>query len=252
MLKINDLHFRYGRRSPEILRGIELELNAGEIGVLLGKNGAGKTTLFSNIIGIERPSSGSITLDGEQLVGMAPSKRAARIAYVPQDISFGSLTVFDTVLLGRVAYFGLRAGADDRRAVSAILDEMGLAELAERNADALSGGEKQKVAIARAIAQQPKLMIFDEPTGNLDLAGTQLIAEQAKKLAQEKNIAVLVAIHDLNSALELGDRFFFMKDGRIAYTGGTDIITEELLRDIYGVDTTIVEHNGRKIILGGK
>lgn len=251
MLKIQDLHFSYGRNSPEILCGVDIELNSGEIGILLGKNGAGKTTLFSNIFGVLKPSAGSITYDSESLVVMSPSKRARHVAYVPQDISFGARTVFDMVLMGRMTYFGLRAGANDCDAARAILDEMGLSYLADRNADTLSGGEKQKVAIARAIAQQPKLMVFDEPTGSLDLAGERLIATQVKKLAKEKNIAVLIALHDLNTALELGDRFYFMKDGIIHSSGGENIVTEELIHEIYGVEVNIVQINNKKIILGG-
>ena len=182
---------------------------------------------------------------------MSRRERARRIAYVPQHIHFGDLTVLDSVLMGRVSYFGLKAGKEDYEAVEKILTDMGLEAFADRSAEDLSGGEKQKIAIARAMAQEPKLMVFDEPTGNLDIANEQLIVREAKRLAREKNISILSSLHDLNQALYFGDRFFFMKDGIVKYAGGKEIVTEEVLKDIFDVDMRIVRLDGQKVILGG-
>lgn len=251
MLKCEDIRFRYGRTGPLVLNGASLELKAGEIGILLGKNGAGKTTLFKSILGIQKPSGGCVTFDGENLLKLPRRERARKIAYVPQNIQFGELSVFDSVLMGRVSYFGLKAGPEDYRAVEKILEDMGLAAYADRNIDALSGGERQKIAIARAMAQEPKLMVFDEPTGNLDIANEHLILTEAKKLAQEKGIAVLSSLHDLNQALNFGDRFFFLKDGVVKYAGGKEIFREETIEDIFGLRVRIVEIENQKVILGG-
>lgn len=249
MLKVNDLHFRYSSHGNAVLDGASLELKQGQIGILLGKNGAGKTTLFKTILGIEKPSRGEITFDGENLLKMNRRDRARRIAYVPQHIHFGDLTVFDSVLMGRVSYFGMKAGREDYEAVESILKDMQLQDFANRSAEALSGGEKQKIAIARAMAQEPKLMVFDEPTGNLDMANEQLIIEEAKKLARQKNISILSSLHDLNQALNFGDRFFLMKDGIVKYAGGREIITPEVLKDIFDVSVQIREIDGQTVVL---
>jgi len=251
MLKVENLHFRYGTHGNAVLRGASLELKQGEIGILLGKNGSGKTTLFKNILGIEKPESGNISFDGADLLKMKRRERARRIAYVPQHIHFGDLSVLDSVLMGRVSYFGMKAGPEDYMAVEKILEDMQLESFASRSAEALSGGEKQKIAIARAMAQEPKLMVFDEPTGNLDIANEQLIIEEARKLAREKNISILSSLHDLNQALDFGDKFFFIKDGVIKYAGGKEIITEEVIKDIFDIDVKIILVDGQTVIIGG-
>lgn len=249
MLKVENLHFSYGGHGNPVLKGVSLELKQGQVGILLGKNGCGKTTLFKNVLGIEKPQGGRIFFDGENLLKMKRRERARRIAYVPQHIHFGDLSVFDSVLMGRVSYFGMKAGREDYEAVEKILKDMQLSEFANRSAEELSGGEKQKIAIARAMAQEPKLMIFDEPTGNLDIANEHLIIEEAKKLAREKNIGILSSLHDLNQSLSFGDRFFFMKDGVVKYAGGKEIVTEEIIREIFDVDVQIRQIDGRTVIL---
>ena len=250
MLKVDDVIFRYKKNARSVLNGASLELRQGEIGILLGKNGSGKTTLFKNILGIHSPEFGSISFDGENLMKMKRRERARRIAYVPQDIRFGALSVFDSVLMGRVAYFGTKASREDYLAVEKILTDMGLESYADRNVEELSGGERQKIAIARAMAQEPKLMVFDEPTGNLDIANEQLIMQEAKKLAREKNISILSSLHDLTQALAFGDKFFFLKKGVVKYAGGREIVTPEVVKDIFDVDVRILDIDGRKVVLG--
>ena len=249
MLNIENLTFRYDRSGLPVLNGANLQLEQGEIGILLGRNGSGKTTLFKNLLGINKPSGGKILFDGQNLLKMPRRERARRIAYVPQDIQFGALTVFDSILMGRVSYFGLKASHEDYMAVEKIIRDMGLESFAQRNVDELSGGERQKIAIARAMAQEPKLMVFDEPTGNLDISNEHLIFQEAKKLAREKNISILSSLHDLNQALAFGDKFFFLKNGVVKYAGGPEIITPEVIKDTYGMDVQIRQIDGRPVVL---
>lgn len=251
MLKCENLRFRYSRTSPQVLRGIDLELEKGQIGIVLGKNGSGKTTLFKSILGITKPQNGKVLMGDKNLHKLPRRERARCVAYVPQDIHFGELSVFDSVLMGRVSHFGLRASLEDYRAVEKILEDMNLTGFAHRNVEQLSGGERQKIAIARAMAQEPELIIFDEPTGNLDIANEQLIIEEAKKLARDKNIAILSSLHDLNQALSFGDRFFFLRDGVVKHTGGKECFTQEIIKDIFDIDVKIAEIENRKVILGG-
>ena len=229
-----------------------MELPSGNVGILLGKNGCGKTTFFKTLLGIEKSSAGTVSFEGKELSRLSPRERAKLVAYVPQHIHFGNLSVYDSILMGRVSYFGSKAGEEDRAKVDAIICEMGLEPFAERNAEELSGGEKQKIAIARALAQEPKLLIFDEPTGNLDMANEQLIIREARRLSRERGITVLSSLHDLNQALQMGDCFYLMGDGIIRYAGNSEILTPEHIREIFDVDIRVLDVDGEKIIVGGK
>ena len=249
MLNIQNLSFGYNKRQSLVLEGVNLSLNKGEIGIVLGKNGSGKSTLFKNIVGIEKPSSGSINLNDNDILNSSFSKRSSLVAYVPQTIEFGSLTVFDSILMGRISKFGLKDRKKDREVVESLIDEMGLKELSLRNANQLSGGEKQKVAIARALAQEPELLVFDEPTGNLDMSNERLVLKEAKRLSREKGISILVAIHDINAAIGFGDKFFFLKDGKITFYGDEGIINEESIKETFGINVDVMEINGKKLII---
>ena len=252
MLKTENLTFRYRKNSPLVLKNVNIQLKPGEVGIVLGRNGSGKTTLFRTLAGINHPSGGSAWFNDKNLLTMSAKERAGIIAFVPQDIVFGELCVFDSVLMGRAARFGIRAGKEDYAVVEEVLECMQLDSLSLRNVNQLSGGERQKVAVARALAQEPKVLILDEPTGNLDIANEQLIVSQARRLARERNIAVLSSVHDLNLALSFGDKFFFLKDGEIICRCDKEGVNEAVIKDTFGIDVKIFEAENKKIVVGAE
>lgn len=247
MLEIKGLSFGYDNQS-KVLNGIDLKLDDGKVGILLGRNGAGKTTLFKILTGVLKPQGGSILFDGKDLLAMSRRQRAGIVAYVPQQIEFGALTVYQSVLTGRVSYYTVKPSRSDLDVVERILAEMELEEISCRNVQELSGGERQKVAIARALAQEPRVLVFDEPTGNLDIANELLIISEAKKIAHSKGIIVFSSIHDLNQAMYFGDEFFFMKDGKIKYSGGPETFDEKTIKEVYGVCSKVIQHPEGKMV----
>ena len=248
MLIVNHLFSSYSKKGKAILDDISFQLGNGEIGVLLGPNGAGKSTLFQSILGTLKTKRGEILIDG---VSQEDSKRkewARKIAYVPQRIPSSSLSVFETVLLGRVPYFSLSPSKGDKENTAQILDELGLSSFRNKATNVLSGGELQKVAIACALNQNPSLLLLDEPTSNLDIKNSVLLQGLCKKLAKTHRISILIATHDLNSALDLGNRFYFLKEGKLIGQGEEDAFDEENVFNTFGVHVGISIAGGDKHI----
>jgi len=227
---------------------VNFSLERGEIGVLLGKNGCGKSTLFKLLVGILKPLSGEILFDEENLFAMKKNKRARKIAYVSQNIKFGDLSVYDSILSGRSSLFGFSAKKQDYEVTEKIIRMLNLDDFSKRNVNQLSGGEKQKVAIARALVQKPELLVFDEPTANLDIGNEQSILDDIKKIAKENNIGVLLSLHVPTIASFFGDKFFLMKNHEVKYSGGQEIISPETLSDVYDANVEIEKINNRKFI----
>lgn len=254
MLKVENVSFKYHNNSPLILDDISLVLNDGEIGIILGKNGVGKSTLFKLIVGLIKPKSGEIFIDENNLNKMKFKDRAKLISYVPQTIEFGDLSVYETILSGRVTHYSLFPSKKDEEIVQNIIKEMHLEGFLNNNVNELSGGERQKIAIARALVQEPKILIFDEPTGNLDIGNEQLILDEAHKICRNKNISILISIHDISIASYYGDKFFLLKDNKIKYNGDKKIINETNISDIFDVKATIKDIDNKKFIYieGGK
>ena len=254
MLKIENLSFKYRKNSPLILDDISLSLNDGEIGIILGKNGVGKSTLFKLIVGLIKPKSGNIFVDEFNLNNMKSKDRAKLISYVPQTIEFGDLSVYETILSGRVSHYSLFPSKKDEEIVQNVIKEMHLEGFLNKNVNELSGGERQKIAIARALVQEPRVLIFDEPTGNLDIGNEQLILDEAHKICRNKNISILISIHDISIASYYGDKFFLLKDNKIKYSGDKEVINETNISDIFDVKATIKDIDNKKFIYieGGK
>ncbi len=252
-MEISNLRFAYSPKRPLVLDGVSLHLEKGEIGILLGPNGAGKSTLFKAVLGLIKPQEGDVKVHGVNIKENSRREWSKKVGYVPQGHEMPPLSVYETVLLGRMPYFGLAPRKEDEKAVFEVLEELGLTSLANRNAQALSGGEKQKVAIARALVGNPEVLIFDEPTSNLDIANEMLILKIAKNIAKTKGIAVFAAVHDLNLALKFGDKYFFLKEGKVVKEGTKDVIDEATIEMVFGVPCHLLQDGEeRVIVLGGK
>ncbi|GEB59313.1 ABC transporter ATP-binding protein [Streptomyces gardneri] len=228
----------YGSR----LRSADLTVRAGETVGLIGPNGSGKTTLLRCVYGTLTATAGRATLDGDDLHALGPKARARRVATVPQDSGTEfELTVRELVALGRSPHKRFWEGdtGADRDRVEAALARVGLAELADRPFPTLSGGERQRALVARALVQDPALLVLDEPTNHLD------IRHQLDVLALVRTLGTtnLLALHDLNLAGAYCDRLYVMVEGRVV-TGGTpaEVLTPALLTAVYGVDAEVIPH----------
>ena len=237
--EVNDLTFSYDPKGRKVLDGAGLTLKEGEILSILGPNGAGKTTLLNCMAGLLKPVSGSIRLCGQRLDQMSERQIAKLVGYVPQvHTPAFDYRVLDFVLMGRTPQMGMfaRPKKEDEELALQALESMGIADLAGRSYRDLSGGERQQVLIARAIAQKPKAVLFDEPTAHLDYGNQHRVLERIRQMAGQ-GFSVIITTHNPDHALLLGDRAAIVgRDGRIIQGESSQIITEDNLRQIYGVD----------------
>ena len=220
MVEVKNITFSYGRSAGKTLEDIAFDIQNGECVAVLGNNGAGKSTLLKCIDRIHPTKGGVVVVDGKSVFAMTNRTMAQHIAYVPQNAAAVELAVFDTVLLGRKPYIKWDATAEDRRIVSDIIHQMGLDSYVLRNVSELSGGEAQKVVMARALAQQPKFLLLDEPTSNLDPKNQHEVLQVVTDIAKKNRISVIIIIHDLNLAVRYCDRFLFLKDAHVFRYGG--------------------------------
>lgn len=253
MITLSSLTLAYDKKGKKILQNINFSLEKGQIGVLLGPNGAGKSTLLKATVGLLKPLHGQIQIDGVSLHNMKPRERAKRIAYVPQILDFEPSRVYDVVMLGRLPYFELSPSKKDHEVVTKVLEDLGLSDLKERNIVSLSGGERQKIAIARALAQESDIVVFDEPTSNLDITSEALIAKQVQELAKKYGKSVLLAVHDLTLAYRLGDRFLFLKEGKAIAMGDHQVFDEEAVEATFDIEVKkFVSEEGTIFITKGE
>lgn len=249
MIKIENISYSYGRTSKTVLNDISFEFEQGQCLAVLGNNGAGKSTLLKCIDRICPTEGAGVYIDGQNVFEMNNRTMAQNIAYVPQNSESVNMTVFDTVLLGRKPYIKWDVSAEDREIVSGIIDKMGLNELSLRNVSELSGGEAQKVMMARALAQKPKLLLLDEPTSNLDPYNQHEMLHVIRDIAREQNIAVIIIIHDLNLAMRHCDKFLFLKNAGVYSFGGVETVNPETIESVYGLKVDIIQHRGINIIV---
>ena len=249
MIEIKDLSFAYGK--TPVLSGVSFTAQAGQCVGILGNNGAGKSTLVSCVSRIRTPAAGEVRSNGRAVGDMGRTERARTIAYVAQKNEAGRSTVFDCVLLGRRPYIRWTVSRKDMDLCRDMIARMGLEALQLRTLDELSGGELQKVMLARALVQQPKVLLLDEPTSELDPRNQYEMMALVRQLARERSVTVLIVIHDLNLALRFCDRLFFLRDGRGWRYCGPEDVDGALIRQVYGIDARVADIDGRKFVLKG-
>ncbi len=240
-LKIESLCQGYGKRL--ILDDISFDVGDGEIVTVLGPNGSGKSTLIKTVCNVIKPRSGTICADGEIISKADPKQFSKTIGYVPQRYqTMDFMKVFDAVLIGRAPHMSWSYSDNDFQKAHDAMETMGILDLADMNTNDLSGGQMQKVTIARALAQEPRYLVLDEPTSALDLKNQLDALRAVKDVARNKGTGVLMAMHHLSLAMKYSDRILMLKDNKMyAYGTPDEVITEQSIWDVYGVRSEIME-----------
>ena len=248
-LEVKNLSFSYSGNS--VLKKISFELKNKEVMCVAGPNGSGKSTLVKCINKILRPDSGKILMDGTDLSILDFKEIAKKTAYVPQSGgAVFSSSVFETVLMGRSPYFSWNPGEEDLDKTIDTIRLLGLSEIASKNYNSLSGGQQQKVLTARAVAQEPELLLLDEPTSALDICHQLEVMETVTQLAEIKNISVLMVIHDLNLAARFASKAILLKNGKIFSSGiPENVFTSKNIAGVFEVDTEIKISNKGLVIV---
>lgn len=249
MVKIEVQNLNFAYNGTLVLKNINYHFEQGKLISIVGPNGSGKSTILKCMDRILQPKDGFIHLDKKNIFDFRLDELAHKIAYVPQSEG-GTFpaTVFDTVLLGRKPHIQWSPQQNDLEITASIIEMLDLQDLSLKSINKLSGGQRQRVFIARALAQEPEVLLLDEPTGNLDLKH-QLEVLKILKTLSLKGITVILAIHDLNLALQFSDHFILLKDGEIFASGGKEIISDKNIEMLYGVKVKIINEQGNCYII---
>jgi len=237
ILSVQGLTFKYPSRS--ILRDINFSVEKGECLAILGTNGAGKSTLLKCINNILKAQSGTVLIESDEVFKLTPIKLAQKIGYVSQQQVSMRTTVFDSVLLGRKPYIKWNISKEDIEIANKAIKMLNLEDYSLRYLDELSGGELQKVVIARALAQEPEVLLLDEPTSNLDLKNQLEVIRNIREIVKTQQIAAIMIVHDLNLAIRFADKFVLLKDENIFAIGGPEVMTSENIESVYAVPVAI-------------
>jgi iron complex transport system ATP-binding protein len=248
VLQIHSVSASYGE--VEALKGISLDVNAGEILGVVGPNGAGKSTLIKVLSGVLAIKSGQVLINKQEISSYSPAERARTLAVVPQARHVGgAFTVKQAVLLGRNPYLGFlgNPGKIDLERVSWAMNQTGVADLAERKLAEISGGEQQRVLLARALAQDTPVLLLDEPTNHLDLKFQVNLLRLLKTLVSRENLTVLMAMHDLNQVSGIADNVALLKEGKLYKLGKPrEVLTSEHIKETYQTEVETFTHPNSK------
>lgn len=251
VVRVTGMRFSYG--SGFSVSADSLDVREGEVLTLLGPNGSGKTTLLKCIGALLPVPPGMVAICGRDLASYARSELARAVGYVPQSHSPSfPFSVFEVVLMGRASHLGIfdQPSVRDRAKAEEALRTVGMLGMRERAYTQISGGERQLVLIARALAQEPKLLLLDEPTAHLDFKNQYTTLETVRRLSREKGIAVIMSLHDPNQALIYSDRVALMRGGEILHLGPpSEVVNEATVGEVYALPIEAIEHSGRRFIV---
>ena len=248
MIEVNHISYHY-HGGGEVLKDVSFQLEPGKFLAILGNNGVGKSTLLKCLNKILKADDGTFLLDGENILKMSNHQVSQRIAFVSQNVPSTQMTVHDMVMLGRRPYMTWGVTEHDHHVVHEAMRYLNLEDMRGRFLNRLSGGERQKVMLARALAQEPTLLLLDEPTSNLDIRNQYQVLQITRDLCREQNLTAMIVIHDLNLALRFCDRFLLLREGEVYRYGGAEIFDADALRDVYGVTGSIVDVQGHRLVL---
>lgn len=246
-LDVRDIRIGYDGRM--ILHGLDFQVNQGQVLTIIGPNGVGKTTLLRCINAMLKPETGVVLIENADVFRMRAGEIAKRMGYVAQRNDAGRMTAFDAVLLGRKPHLRWRVGDDDLRKVDAALKQLDLAHLALRHINEMSGGELQKVCIARALVQEPSVLLLDEPTSSLDLKNQLEILHTIQHIVHEHQLTAVMTMHDLNMAMRFSDALLCLKDGHIFFCGNCEALTADIVQQVYGIKVDILQHLGNTLVI---
>lgn len=246
-IQINHLTFSYN--SLPVLRDITYRIPGGAFTAIVGANGSGKSTLLKTMDGILQPQAGTVWLDGRDSAHLSRNALARQLGYVAQQEGRQyPTTVFNAVLLGRKPHISWRPGKHDLEKTEEVLRQMELTELAERDVNQLSGGQRQRALIGRALAQEPQVLLLDEPTASLDLRHQLEVLELLQSITK-KGITVITAIHDLNMAMRFCSDFIMLKEAQIFASGGRNILRQDIIEQLYNVHVQLAKVNGHLVVV---
>lgn len=244
VLRAHRVSYAYSKTTAPVFKDIDIEATSGSVLAILGNNGAGKSTLLNVLAGITRPDTGSVLIGENPLSALSRRETAQHLAYVAQQQRIPHLSVYDQVLLGRKPHITWTVSDYDRTVVAKTIERLRLEPFSARYLDELSGGERQKVYIARALAQEPETLLLDEPTSALDPKNQMEVLRIIRDVTQAESIATILVIHDINLALRFCDRFLLVRDGEVIAYGDRSVVTDETLSTTYDIGFTIAAVDG--------
>lgn len=247
MLDIINLSFGY-KREEKILKNVSFNFYDNKTNIILGKNGAGKTTLLKCLLNLIKTYNGMIKVDNKDVKTLKDKERAHYFSYVSQNISLNNLLVYDFLLLGRINTNEFKTTNEDKLMIDKMINEFDLNDVADKYFDELSSGQRQKIMICRSIISENRYLILDEPLSNLDIDSQYLIMNFLDKLKREKNITLIITMHDLSMAYKFADSLFLFKEGNLFFNGEKEKITEKILANIYDTKVKIIDDDDGKYI----